>query len=243
MTGIYTIADRCIRVCSLYQSVHTLCRAYRSEGVPEMEVTTDRTDIEYERVKSARRDAAENRKAYPFSDEVLETLAVCRKIAEKMPLDDTFLFHASAVAVDGQAYLFTAPSGTGKSTHARLWRDMLGERAVMVNDDKPFLSIRRDGTAAVYGSPWDGKHRLSSNTSAPVRAICLLERSEENRIREITKSEAMPVMLQQTYRPLDPTALAKTLSLIERMKVRFFRLGCNMDPEAARLSYNTMKEE
>ena len=173
----------------------------------------------------------------------LELLAVYRRIAEQMPFRDTFLFHGSAVAVDGAAYLFTARSGTGKSTHTRLWREMLGDRAVMVNDDKPLIRLTEDG-AVVYGTPWNGKHRLGANISVPLKAVCILERAKQNTIRAITREEAFPMLIQQSYRPLDPAALAKTLSLVDRLSrtVSLYRLGCNMDPEAAELSYNIMKE-
>ena len=80
--------------------------------------------------------------------------------------------------MDGQAVLFTAKSGTGKSTHTKLWRDLFGERAVMVNDDKPLLRILKDGVL-VCGTPWDGKHRLSTNCALPLKAICILERGKK----------------------------------------------------------------
>ena len=143
------------------------------------------------------------------ADAYIETLAVYRKIAEQMPTYDTVLFHSSAVAVDGAAYLFAAKSGTGKSTHARLWRELLGDRAIMINDDKPLLRIT-DAGATVFGTPWNGKHRLGTNGSAPVRAICVLERGVQNNIERIGPKEAYPIL-------------------------------CNMEPEAARLSYETMK--
>ena len=114
---------------------------------------------------------------------------------------------------------------------------------MMVNDDKPLIKVHPDGAATVYGTPWDGKHHLSSNIAVPVRAICILERAQENRIREISKAEALPMLLQQTYRPADPAALAKTLTLIDRLKVKLYRLGCNMEKEAAEVSYNAMKED
>lgn len=80
---------------------------------------------------------------------MLEETAVYRKIADKMVDYDTFVFHGSVIAVEGQAYLFTAKSGTGKSTHTRLWREMLGDKAVMVNDDKPMLRVTESGVTAV----------------------------------------------------------------------------------------------
>ena len=159
-----------------------------------------------------------------------------------MPDYDTMLFHGSAVAVDGEAYLFIARSGTGKSTHTRLWRELLGDRAMMVNDDKPLIRVT-DAGATIYGTPWDGKHRLSSNVDVPLKAICILARGTENQIKPVTPADAYPILLQQAYRPADPASLKKTLHLINTLtaSVSLWQLNCNMDPEAARLSYETMK--
>ena len=159
-----------------------------------------------------------------------------------MPKYDRFLIHGSAVAVDGEGYLFTAKSGTGKSTHVKLWREIFGDRAVMVNDDKPIIGISEEG-AMIYGTPYDGKERLSNNISAPLKAICILERSEKNEIREISAIEAYPIIVQQTYHPLNPEMLNKTLELLDRMSglVKFYRLSCNMEREAAEISYSEMR--
>ncbi len=230
----YRLADVIIRVETVFEAVHRMCAGYAVSLPAALEVRTDRDDIAYER----------GRASLPgCSDAYLETLAVYRKIAEAMPGFDAFLFHGSAVAVDGQAYVFAAASGTGKSTHARLWRELLGERVVMINDDKPLVRVCADGSARVYGTPWDGKHHLSANTSAPLRAVCLLERGAENAIRPVDKAEAMPMLLRQTYRPADPDALVRTLALLDRLDVRLYRLRCNMDLSAAELSYRTMREK
>ena len=235
------MAEKDIEVKTVFETVHDLCIRYRSVGSPDLFAQTTQADIDLEREKSAREDMIEGCAVRVYSDGYLETLAVYRKIAEKMPDYDTFLFHGSCVSVDGAAYLFTAKSGTGKSTHTRLWRELLGDRAVMVNDDKPLIRVNEDGSAVAYGTPWDGKHRLSSNISVLLRAICILERSTDNSIREITKAEALPMLIQQAYRPADPVALAKTLALIDRLNVRLYRLSCNMDISAATLSYENMK--
>lgn len=230
MRGTYRIAGEVIEIVSRYQRVHTMCRDYAWEGVPDLRVETSQGDIDAEAGKENRGHSA------PY----LETLAVYRKIAEAMPGFDRVLFHGSAVSVDGHAYLFTAKSGTGKSTHTRLWRQLLGERAVMVNDDKPLIHIT--GTeSVVYGTPWDGKHHLSQNIAVPVRAICILERGKENQIAPITKAAAMPMLLQQTYRPYDSAAMGKTLSLIDKCNVLFYHLQCNMDISAAQLAWETMR--
>lgn len=115
-------------------------------------IATTQYDIDFEREKSAREDTKEGIPIRQFSDAYLETLAVYRKIADYLLSCDTLLFHGSVIAVDGEGYLFTAKSGTGKSTHTRLWREYFGERAVIVNDDKPLLHITDSGVTA-YGTP------------------------------------------------------------------------------------------
>jgi hypothetical protein len=160
-----------------------------------------------------------------------------------MPFFDTILFHGSCVAVDGQGYLFTAKSGTGKSTHARLWREYLEGRALMINDDKPLIRLTENG-AVVCGTPWDGKYRLSTNISVPLKALCILERAEENSLRKITASQALPALLRQVYRPGDREALVRTMDLIGRLSgsVCLYRLSCNMEPDAAVTAYEGMKD-
>ncbi|MCR4577401.1 MAG: hypothetical protein K5784_05800 [Clostridiales bacterium] len=243
MEQTYRFADKNVRIVPLYNAVHALCKDY---AVPtsgyDFAVCTSSTDIDFERERSAQTDVLEGRPVRQSSDAYLETLAVYRKIAEKMPDYDTVLFHGSCVAVDGAGYLFIAKSGTGKSTHTRLWRELLGERAVMVNDDKPLIRIT-DGGAVIYGTPWDGKHRLSANIAVPLKAVCILERAAENSIRPISTKEAYPMLLQQVYRPMDGAAMSKTLVLVDRLAsaVKLWKLGCNTQIEAAQVAYDAMK--
>ena len=241
MTGLYRIAEKNIEIVSLYDAVQRLCRRYAAEGEAELVVRTSQKDLDYEREKSAQTAALEGREVQNSPDAYLETLAVYRKIAEWMPSQDTMLFHGSCVAVDGVGYLFTAASGTGKSTHVRLWRELFGERAVMVNDDKPLIRVA--GTkATVFGTPWDGKHRLSNNIAVPLGGLCILERAAENSIVPVTASEAYPMLIQQSYRPTESAAMIKTLQMIGSLasSVPLYRLGCNMDISAAELSYAAM---
>ena len=204
-------------------------------------VLTTQSDIDDEKAQSLKQE--EPGKAFPIvhPDAYLESLAVYRKICEAMVDFDTILMHGSVVAVDGEAFLFTAKSGTGKSTHTRYWREVFGERAVMVNDDKPLLKLTDDGVLAC-GTPWDGKHRLSTNVCLPLRAICILERGETNEITPISAREALPMVFQQTYRP---KKLSKYMEIIDKLtqRVKFYRLRCNMSQEAARIAYEAMKSE
>lgn len=141
MKGVYRLAEKNIGIASMYEAVHEQCVSYRSAGLLDFSITTTQMDINFEREKTAHEDGIAGIPARAFSDAYLETLAVYRKIAEKMPEYDTFLFHGSAIAVGGEGYLFTAKSGTGKSTHTRLWRELLGNRVVIVNDDKPLIRV------------------------------------------------------------------------------------------------------
>ncbi|MBQ9249945.1 MAG: hypothetical protein IJ179_06210 [Oscillospiraceae bacterium] len=235
MTGLYRIAETNIEIVSLHAQVQDLCRDYRTEGAPELRVRVAAADIARERTMDG---------AAGYSDAYLETLAVYRQIAEAMPARGGLLLHGSALEVDGLGYLFTAPSGTGKSTHARLWRELLGARVRMINDDKPLLRLGPEGVT-VYGTPWNGKHRLGENIAAPLRAVCFLEQAAENVIAPLSGAEVWPLLLAQVYRPADPAALRRTLELLDGLcaRLRFYRLGCNMAPEAARLAYETMSKE
>ena len=122
--------------------------------------------------------------------------------------------------------------------------ELLKEKAVMINDDKPLVRVT-EGGAVIYGTPWDGKHRLSTNTACPLAAVCILERAKDNHIRQIDRSEALPMLLQQTYRPEGIPALTRMLELTEKLaaSVRLYRLGCNMDISAAKLSYEAMRKD
>lgn len=242
MKNVYKIGGKTIEINSIYEEVHTLCKDYFCGKIPDFTVKISQSDINYERKKSAIEDEKEGIPVRNFSDSYLETLAVYRKIAEQMLAYDTLLFHGSVIAVDGIGYLFTAKSGTGKSTHTRLWREYLDEHVIMVNDDKPLLQITKNGVIA-YGTPWDGKHHLSSNISVPLKAICILTRANENHIEHITKSTAYPMLLQQAYRPQDSLNMKKTLELLDKIadNIALYQLGCNMEIEAVETAYNAMK--
>ena len=236
-----SLAGATVGVESLYDEVYALCEPYLCQGAEDFSVSVRRADIEFEKIKNAREAAWEGIPWELFPDSYLETLAVYRKIAVGMRRYDTFLMHGSAVCVDGEAYLFTAPSGTGKTTHTRLWLSHI-PGAFVVNGDKPLIRLRGD-RAEVCGTPWAGKEGMQTNTVVPLRAICLLARGQENRIEETTFQELYPILFQQTYRPAEKAAMQKTMELIKRLGtcVKLCRLQCNMDPEAALVAYRGMK--
>ena len=238
---VYRMAEINIGVTSLFDRVHRRCAAYAVTGDPDFTVSITSADIDREREQSVREAQRTGRPSRTWSDGYLEELAVYRQIAERMPRYDTILLHGAAVAVDGRGYLFAAPSGTGKSTHARLWQEMLGDRLIYVNDDKPLVRVAPEG-AMVYGTPYDGKHRRSANLAVPLAAICFLQRGEKNVIRRIGPREAFPRLLQRVYRPQDQQALERTVALVQGLteRVGLFELTCDREPDAARVAFEGM---
>ncbi len=148
---------------------------------------------------------------------------------------DAIMLHASAVAVGGTAYLFSAPCGTGKSTHTQNWLKVFAsEDPFLLNDDKPLLLIR-GGKVFAAGTPFSGKTDQSRNVTLPVGGVCFLERGEKNAIFPLDKSEIFEPFYLQTLKPKEPDRMEMLFSHVEKLTsiCRFYRLVCNMDPASA----------
>ncbi len=173
-----------------------------------------------------------------FQKAFFESFALHRKISTALVEYKTVLFHGSAISINNKGIIFAAPSGTGKSTHSEKWNRLFG--AKYVNDDKPYISIRDE--ILVHGSPWNGEHRLGSNVSVPLAVICIICRGTENKIEKIPKSEAFSEILKQTYMPKDSKNAKETFSLISKLSlgVEIYKLFCNMEDEAAYVSFNAL---
>lgn len=233
-----------VGVRALYPQSREFCREYLCREEPDFIVEIRPEQLEREQEESRASALQEGRTPWEAPLRYLEELAIYRQIAEQAPERGVLLFHGSAVAVDGQTYLFTAKSGTGKSTHTRLWRQRFGDRALMVNDDKPLLRFT-ETEVLVCGTPWNGKHHLSAPVQLPLKALCVLTRDTTNHIEPLEAREAFPTLYQQCYHPQSPDGMARTLALLGQLTERagLYHLGCNMDPEAAEISYNGMQEE
>ncbi len=211
---------------------------YRTDREPLFTVEPTDADLRRTQEEYDRMAAEEDRKPFRHSPSMLENAAIHTMLAEKLVAYDVLLMHGSALCIDGSAVIFTAPSGTGKSTHARLWREVFGDRVWMINDDKPMLRLT-DEAVLVYGTPWLGKHRLGRNACAPLKAVVKLSRGKEDRIAPLAKSEAFPLLLRQVYSSDDPAVMARIVALERRLLAAadFFDLRCTMDPAAARVAY------
>ena len=237
------IAGHTAQVRSLFESTKDYFKSYLSDKEPEFTIEVSREDLIFEQEELLEEAKLEGFRKRIFTDMFLERAAIQRKFAEFLFDRDVLLFHGSTIAVDGRAYLFTAKSGTGKSTHTRLWREVFGNRAVMVNDDKPFLKITDEGVFA-YGSPWSGKHGLDANITVPLQGICVLERGKENRIRRADREEVMARLRHEAYCPLDGAKEEKFLALVEWLaeKTPLWRMECTKEAQAAQAAYDAMSE-
>ena len=149
---------------------------------------------------------------------------------------ETVLFHAAVVSHDGKAYMFLGKSGTGKSTHARLWLKHI-EGTMLVNDDNPVVRIH-DHVATVYGSPWSGKTPCYRNVSYPLGSIVLLSQAPYNKIRRLKGIEAYASLVPSISGKRWDKKIADGLHATENalaMTVPVYHLECLPDEEAARV--------
>lgn len=225
----------------MFFSTREYCRSYLTEKRPEFYVEVTPEDLVRQRELLDQEADEEGLRRRKFTEPFLERAVIQDKLAQKLLERNTLLLHGSTVAVDGNAYLFTAPCGTGKSTHTRLWREVFGDRAVMVNDDKPFLKITTEGVLA-YGSPWSGKHGLATNICVPLKGICLLQRGTENEIRPLAPEYGIALLREQAHIPEDSALRGSVFALVDALleKVPLWEMSCNKEPVAAEIAYRAM---
>lgn len=238
--------NRKIKIAGIPIEINTLFDSlinsdeYETAEAPAFTVKTCEQDISDEQRRSIAEAAYEGIPYPNYSPAELESTAVYRKIATKLPKYDAFVFHGSAVAVGDKAYLFTAKSGTGKTTHTNLWLKNI-DGSFIVNGDKPILRII-DGKPFVCGTPWMGKEGLGCNKNIPLAAVCFVNRSENNRIEKAEFKNVYPRLIGQSYRPENGLLVTKTVRLIEKIcqSVPLYELYCNMEDEAAEVAFRGM---
>lgn len=206
-----------------YKHIERISRDYLTDAEPVFTVRATDAEIEAERQASGTE----------LHDGYLESTVIHRLIAERLWQADAFVLHGAVLAIDGEAYAFTARSGTGKTTHTRLWCERFGERVRYVNGDKPVVRFI-DGRPYVYGTPWRGKEGYGENISVPLRGIAYLRRAAENSACEISFDDISAVLLSQVYMPKNALAAARTLALVGRLYsgVKHVLLKCNMEKDA-----------
>ena len=235
------IAGRTIRVQSLFTSTRDYCKQYLTDDAPDFSVAVSPEGLALEQRLLDEEADQEGLRRRVFTDPFLERTAIQRKIAENLLSYGVLLIHGSAIAVDGKGYLFTAKTGTGKSTHTRLWRQVFGDRAVMINDDKPFLQFA-EGGVFLCGAPWSGKHGLDTNITVPLQGICILERGTENTIVPASADFAKGFLYHQCQAPLDKEKQSAFEQLANALlTVPLWRMQCTISEDAPIIAHNVMK--
>lgn len=234
--ALYRIADLNIDIQNKHEYTSRLCRNYKCDdenAVPDFSVSA--TAADYEKDKAYLPEA---------SDGYLESLSIYREIARRILDYNGIILHSSVVEMDGKAYTFAARSGTGKSTHSRLWTKVFGERARIINGDKPLLRYI-DGRLFIYGTPWCGKEGYNINTKAVLGSVCFIERAQNNYIENLGKNDAVKRIFDQLLLPETKNQAAKFFDMVELIveNTDFFLLHCNMDDEAALVAYDGMRKE
>ncbi|MCD8089499.1 MAG: hypothetical protein LUD81_02565 [Clostridiales bacterium] len=225
-----------IEIRSRYNFCRWFCRNYLTDKAADFSVYA-----EDDRMAEFREHSPEIR------DELLERDAVYSAIASKLPYFNRVILHGACISYKGRGFLFTAASGTGKSTHIGLWKKYIGNDVDIVNGDKPVFSVEQEKISA-YDTPWCGKENWNLKHSAEMAAICFLKRSEEgkNRIRQISDpEEAIPLLLRQMYHPYEPEATGLMLELFDKIieRLPMYVLECDMSEAAVKCSFEAMTGE
>ena len=230
--SIYRIADLNVKIENEYSYTGIICRDYIAKDDSYWDITARADKSEY---------AADRLIVPDATDGYLESLSIYRSISNQLIDYSGFILHSSVTERNGEAYAFAAKSGTGKTTHCKLWLDTFPD-ARIINGDKPLVRIS-DEKVFIYGTPWCGKENYNVNTKAPLKAVCFLERAEQNSIDRISKSEAVARIMPQLLIPKNPEYIHKLLDLVERFVelVPAYLLKCNMTKEAAFVSYSGMQ--
>lgn len=223
------LAGVCIGIENQYEIAPRL-EGWITDGTPDFTVRVAPEEL-------AREDEGRGMPA-----DYLEFICAYRHIAERMPDYDAFVFHGAAIVMDELAYLFTAPSGTGKTTHAQLWRYGFEGRAWFLNGDKPILRRTPEGFH-VCGTPWRGKEGYGINAERPMQGLCLLSRGTENRIVPAKPEELVRFLARQIYIPRDPARAARLLELLDACcaAVPTWTMRCTLNARAAQTAYEAMR--
>ena len=225
---IYEIAGLKVEMEPKFGRLTKQSESYRSSGEPVLVVKSD----PYDEARVVMDRPSEGEREY-----ICCSAAFCRKIVRH----ERFFLHASAVVYEGEAYLFSAPSGTGKSTHTAFWRELF-PGSYILNDDKPVIWPDKE-QITVWGTPFAGKTNLQVNRGVPLKGICFLKQGSENQIQQVTEDHALALMLNNTWRPRSNEEMNLLLDMMEQVvsRVTIYEMSCTREREAAKLSYRVMK--
>ena len=226
------LAEIPVQMNNRFPNLETLCRGYETEEDPAFTLSVTREEIEAERAMQAD----------IFSDGYLETVCLYRKLALEMLRHNVFIMHASVIEVDGEGYGFLAHSGTGKTTQTRLWLEYFGDRARVINGDKPLIRVEKkeDGWQFIAcGTPWCGKEGMGCNASVPLKALFLLERATVPTCEPADQEYSIDGLFHQLLMPEKPEQMMRLLDMVDKLveTVPCYRLRCDMTEDSVMAAY------
>lgn len=232
----YKIADLIVEYTAKYDDLKRLSDQFIYNGERETNITLSVTDKQLENMLS--------RSVEGTTIGGIENLAISSEFNRAAIKYGVMLVHSSALVYDGGAYLFSADSGVGKSTHTKLWLKAFGDKVHIMNDDKPVVRLY-DDHAQAYGTPFDGGSGIALNENYPLKAIIFVERGKENSVRIPENKEIIQKLYFQTARMVNRETAEKMLVNLERLLhlTKFYILTCNMDISAAYTAYNSIIEK
>lgn len=231
--GRYLIGNFVTEINPNYKRLSSLLKPFEYSGTRPCEISLSITRDEIAQLKNKMVEGTTIAQAEEFA----YANAFNRSIISR----GAMLVHSSALVCGGKAYLFSAQTGVGKSTHTRLWKKAFGDKVKIINDDKPIVRIQ-DNTCTVYGTPFDGGSGIALNESAPLGAVIFIKRAEENSIRKAAQNEIISNLYLSTVRCLDKIKADAMLANIDRLvkMCDYYILSCNTDITAAYTAYNAL---
>lgn len=236
-------AKKTIKVCDLSYMAIGKCElsdnSYRwlyeaKNGMCSFSIDPEYTNVEYCYLEKI--DYFENIKVEELFTPYFQIVFECKLLQRGVSV-----LHAACIELNGYAYAFTGPSGIGKSTRAQKWCDLLS--AQFISGDRPAINIK-EGTA--YGVPWDGKEAIYRNVSYPLAAIIKVRRSEKTCIIELTETEKLQLLYEQSFLPLwDTSLVANSLFFLKHLinTIPIFELCCDITDESTYISYKLVTDK
>lgn len=229
---IYELAGLRVLIKNQYEYTNRFCKDYLSEDQDSpVDLTAVVTQEEFDEEKE---------QSLNFSDGYIENICLYRSICLQMPLFGRILMHSSILEYEGKAYAFLGRSGTGKSTHTKLWLKNIPNTKV-VNGDKPILAYTQDKFIA-FGTPWQGKEGWGTKTRAPLCGLCFLEQAKENSIIRLTNKEVTSRLFTQLLIPHTEDGAVATLELADKLieKTPAYLLRCDISEGAVQKSFEAL---
>lgn len=223
------LANLVLEINCFNETTKNYCKDFIVDEKPDLVISLTEEDIKNEVINST------NNQFYV--DE--EISALYRKIANNLVYKNIVVFHSSSFIVDGYAYLVTARSGVGKSTHVRLLKELLGDNMTYINDDKPLLEVKGE-EIIIYSSPRNGKERRGNDVSAKLKAILFLDRAQDNWFTKIENRKSVFIdLISQIYLPLEKEKRELALKVADKIveDINFYKIYVNKDISAAKMTY------